>query len=141
MRAALASDSAELAALHRAAFEAPWPQAELADLLASGSDGLIEEGQGFILWRTAADEAEILTIAVDPAARRAGLGRRLVQAAASAAQGQGAASLFLEVAIDNLAALGLYETAGFEQVGRRRGYYHRPDGEVDALVMRRALNT
>ncbi|MDG2521492.1 ribosomal protein S18-alanine N-acetyltransferase [Caulobacter segnis] len=141
MRAAEASDAAALAALHRAAFPSPWSEAELADLMQDGAFALVEDGQGFILCRTVLDEAEILTVAVDPAARRLGLGRRLVLAAAGRARKDGAASFFLEVAVDNLAAIGLYETTDFAQVGLRRGYYRRPDGDVDALVMRRDLNT
>lgn len=141
MRPALASDAGALAALHRMAFDAPWSEAELSDLIQAGGFAVIEDGQGFILCRVAAGEAEILTIAVDPAARRSGLGRRLVEAAVAQAREQAAECLFLEVAVDNLAAIGLYEATDFAQVGRRRGYYRRPDGDVDALVMRRDLNS
>ncbi|MET0336738.1 MAG: ribosomal protein S18-alanine N-acetyltransferase [Caulobacter sp.] len=141
MKTALALDAGALAALHKAAFDAPWSEAELADLMEDGAFALVEDGQGFILCRVVLDEAEILTIAVDPAARRLGLGRRLVLQAADQARQSGARSLFLEVAIDNLAAIGLYVATDFAQVGRRRGYYRRADGDVDALVMRRDLNT
>ncbi len=141
MRPALASDARALAALHRTAFDAPWSEAELSDLIHAGGFAVIEDGQGFILCRAAAGEAEILTIAVDPSARRSGLGRRLVEAAVAQAREQAAERLFLEVAVDNLAAIGLYEATDFAQVGRRRGYYRRSDGDVDALVMRRDLNS
>lgn len=141
MRPAQAFDAPALAALHRAAFPSPWSEAELTDLMSDGAFALIEDGQGFILCRTVLDEAEMLTLAVDPAARRRGLGRLLVQEAAERARKDGAASFFLEVAVDNLAAIGLYETTDFAQVGLRRGYYRRLNGDVDALVMRRDLNT
>lgn len=91
---------------------------------------------GFVLARAAADEAEILTLAVVPAWRRRGLGAALLAAAQRRAASLGAAQLFLEVAADNDAARALYAGAGFEAVGLRRGYYA---GGRDALVLRRAL--
>lgn len=140
-RLAGAEDLPALAALHATAFDTPWPEAELAALLDSpGAFALLAEGEGFILCRSIAGEAEILTLAVAPAARRAGLGRALVEAAAEVAEQRGAEALFLEVAEDNAAALALYRAAGFADAGRRRGYYERQGGTADALVMRRTLN-
>ena len=138
-------DPEVLAALHASAFDHPWPVGDILALIASGAVALAEDG-GFILIRAAAGEAEILTLAVDPAARRAGLGRRLVEAAAVRAAAQGAQTLFLEVADDNEAALALYRAAGFAQTGRRKAYYKRtaPDGAAqmrDALIFARALNS
>ncbi|MFM8377130.1 MAG: GNAT family N-acetyltransferase [Phenylobacterium sp.] len=139
LRRAGPGDLAVLADLHAAAFDPPWSAAEIAAL---GAVALVEEGAGLILVRTVAGEAEILTVGVRPEARGAGVGRRLVEGALEAALAEGAASVFLEVAEDNPAARRLYEGLGFEAVGRRRGYYRRPGGAaVDALVLRRALNT
>lgn len=139
LRAAPAEDAARLAALHAAAFDRPWSAGEIAALMATpGVFALTIDLQGFILCRSIAGEAEILTVAVDPAARRGGVGRALVEAAAGLAAQDGAESLFLEVAHDNTAALALYASAGFERVGLRRGYC-APG--ADAVVMRRALNT
>jgi ribosomal-protein-alanine N-acetyltransferase len=139
LRAARGEDAGDLAALHAAAFASPWSRADLADLLASpGAFALLAEGEGFILCRAIAGEAEILTLAVAPAARRRGTGRALVEAAAGVAGTLGAETLFLEVAHDNAAALALYDAAGFSRVGLRRGYYA---SGADAVVMRRALNT
>jgi ribosomal-protein-alanine N-acetyltransferase len=99
----------------------------------------VEPGRGFILLRVAADEAEVLTLAVWPEARRAGVGLRLVEAGAVEAAARGAERLFLEVADDNAAALALYARCGFREAGRRRAYYARPDGSRrDALLL--ALN-
>ena len=131
-----------LAALHAAAFEAPWSEQAIRELMRSLGVLAFEGESGFVMVRVLADEAEILTLAVAPEARRRGLGRALVGAAVAAAETAGARAVFLEVAEDNAAALALYEAAGFERAGLRRGYYARPGGRPrDALVLRRALNT
>ncbi|MBU1347168.1 MAG: ribosomal protein S18-alanine N-acetyltransferase [Alphaproteobacteria bacterium] len=125
-----------LADLHAQAFDAPWSAAAFADLL--GQTGLILEADanGFIVVRVVADEAEILTLAVRPSGRRAGLGARLVRAATDRAAAAGARRMFLEVAEDNPAARALYERLGFETAGRRLRYYHRRSGsDVDALLL------
>ena len=133
-------DTAErLAGLHAAAFPAPWDATALAGLLTQAGVFAVEQPDGFILLRTVADEAEILTLAVHPKARRRGLGTRLVREGVAGAAAQGATRLFLEVADDNAAALALYARAGFSEAGRRPGYYARPDGgRQDALIL--ALN-
>jgi ribosomal-protein-alanine N-acetyltransferase len=134
-----AATAARLADLHAAAFPAPWDAAAFEALLDQSGVLAIEAPGGFILIRTVADEAEILTLAVDPVARRRGLGARLVRDGAAAAAAGGAARLFLEVADDNTAALAVYARAGFLEAGRRPGYYARPDGRPrDALIL--ALN-
>jgi ribosomal-protein-alanine N-acetyltransferase len=139
-----AADAEALAGAHALSFDAPWSAADLAALLDSpGVFALAARDgpavHGFILARAIAGEAEILTLAVDPDHRRRGLGQALLAAADIAARAAGAETLFLEVAADNPAAIGLYQTAGFEPAGRRRGYYARADGAVDALVLRKAL--
>lgn len=133
------TEVAALAAIHAEAFETPWDAASLSALLASPGVFVVAEPDGFILIRVVADEAEILTLAVRPAARRGGLGGRLVEAAVVRAAALGAERMFLEVAEDNVAARALYARAGFSEAGRRRGYYSRNDGSrEDALVL--ALN-
>lgn len=128
-----------LAAVHAGAFDSPWPAESIGALIDDGAVALASD-HGFVLVRAAAGEAEILTLAVEPAFRRRGAGRELVQAAAEAAAAEGAESLFLEVAADNAPALGLYRACGFEQVGLRRGYYARTEGPpVDGLVLRKSL--
>jgi ribosomal-protein-alanine N-acetyltransferase len=138
-RKVTAADVRQLAVLHASAFPRPWDEAAFEALLVTFNVfGLMLDGQGFILCRAVADEAEILTLAVTPLVRRNGAGRALVEAAAVTAAARGADSLFLEVAADNAAALGLYTATAFEPAGLRRGYY--ADG-ADAVVMRRALNS
>lgn len=138
-----ASAAAALAGLHAQAFEASWSAAEFADLLGqAGVFALAADDQGFILMREVAGEAEVLTLAVAPAARRQGLGRALLAAALVECARRGVQSVFLEVAADNLAALDLYKAAGFARAGLRRGYYARSAGAaVDALILRCELNS
>jgi [ribosomal protein S18]-alanine N-acetyltransferase len=143
-----AEASFDLADLHDKAFDRPWTALEFEALLKSpgafavlGEAGEPAQAKGFILCRSIAGEAEILTIAVDPAARRRGWGAALVEVAAGVAAETGAEALFLEVAVDNIAAIALYQSSRFAKVGLRKGYYPHPDGAKDAVVMRRALNT
>ncbi len=140
-RPATPEDIPTLAVLHAASFDAPWSSSEIAALLAAeGGFGLMTpDGSGFLLARVVAGEAEILTVAVDPAARRAGSGRALVEAAVDLAAARGAGMLFLEVAVDNAAAIALYHRCGFARAGFRPRYYRRAEGPVDALVLRRDL--
>ena len=139
-------DAALLAALHAPAFADAWPEPAFASLLERNEVIVLigalasEDAQGFILVRTVADEAEVLTFCVAEDARRSGLGGALLEAACNAARERGAAQVFLEVGARNAAAIGLYRRAGFAEVGRRAAYYHHGDGAADALVMRRALN-
>ena len=143
-----ALDLDRAAALHRQAFEPlgerPWTPRDMAELLASpGVAGLLLEVEGredgFALWRTVADEAELLTIAVQSDRRRHGLGRALLAAVVGQARRGGAQCLFLEVGADNAPARSLYSQAGFVEVGRRPDYYRRHTGFADALVLRLTL--
>lgn len=137
------------AALHRAAFtplgERAWTRQDMAELCASpGVSGvlLLSGGKeiGVALCRVAADEAELLTIAVDAGHRRRGAGRALLEAVIDRARAARASALFLEVGADNAAACSLYEQNDFRVVGRRAGYYQRGTApKADALVMRLAL--
>lgn len=125
-----------LAALHAAAFPAPWDAGAFEALLNQSGVFVVEEAGGFILLRAVADEAEILTLAVHPASRRQGVGARLVRSAANTAADHGVTRMFLEVADDNTAARALYDRTGFAVAGRRPAYYARPDGSRhDALIM------
>lgn len=132
----------DLARLHAACFTLPrpWSSAAFAGLLASPGVFCLGDATGFLLGRTIADEAEILTLAVDPGDRRRGIGRALVATFAREAKRRGATRAFLEVAATNDAAIGLYEAAGFVRSGVRRGYFRAAGTDpVDALVLSRAL--
>lgn len=139
--------AAVLAALHAEAFAAQtdelWNEKSLHDLLAMpGALALIalrgDQPAGFILLRQAADEAEIITLAVQPQQRRHGVARRLLSVGLDKMTGRGARHCFLEVADGNVAARSLYAAAGFAEVGRRPGYYRDTAGrQHDAVLMRR----
>lgn len=136
----------DCAGLHASSFTYPWPAEDIETLLlatstlADGAFGKGNEMLGFILSRFAADEAEILTIAVKPRRRGLGIASRLMKANMARLQAAGAKSWFLEVEAQNVAALALYKRFGFEQVGERKSYYRKADGDAAlAYILRRSL--
>ncbi|HEX7390921.1 MAG TPA: GNAT family N-acetyltransferase [Acidiphilium sp.] len=135
MTPATALHAGAMSLLHREAFGVDaWPEASIAALFENPCVfGFISEAGGVVIARAVADEAEILTIGVIPAARQRGIGRELLAAAMAEAARRGAVSMFLEVAAENAAALVLYARAGFVEAGRRRGYY---GAGRDALLLR-----
>lgn len=142
MTSGLLPGPAGMAALHRLCFTTPrpWTEAEFADLLASPLTFAIGDAAGLLVGRVVAGEAELLTLAVHPDQRRSGRGGALVAGFLAEARARGAESAFLEVAAENSAATALYAACGFVPAGRRRGYYHHPDGRAeDALILVRSL--
>jgi ribosomal-protein-alanine N-acetyltransferase len=107
---------------------------ELRHYLVAEQDGKVVGSAGLL---AIGETGQILTVGVLPAARRQGIGERLVLALVAEAGRRGAEELLLEVRIDNAAARQLYEKLGFAVIGTRRGYYDQ--GRVDAVVMRRAV--
>ncbi|MEM9784151.1 MAG: GNAT family N-acetyltransferase [Pseudomonadota bacterium] len=141
-----ASNADRLSAIAAAAFDgdgAGWAAADFLALAEAPGTLLVTDAQfrdALLVLRVAADEAEILEFGVIPSARRAGLGRQLLATAEALAARRGAKTMFLEVAVDNAAALALYQSTGWAEAGLRRGYYQRDGGApVDALIMRRTL--
>lgn len=141
-----ALDLDRAAALHAESFtpfgERIWTRQELAELMAlPGVAGLLLQvdghDAGFAVCQVAADEAELLTLAVRPAHRRQGGARLLLAAVIDHVRREGARALFLEVGVDNPAARSLYESQGFYAVGERRAYYQRGEAPpADGVVMR-----
>lgn len=144
-------DLGRLAKLHKACFEDPWNRSDLAHLLAlpggfgllarlfegglAGLDGM--RGVGFSLCRTVRDECELLSIGVAPSFRRRHVATALIRASMERCWEAGARAMFLEVAVDNVSALRLYEEHGFEKVGTRTDYYQRASGaRANAFTMR-----
>jgi [ribosomal protein S18]-alanine N-acetyltransferase len=138
--------------IHAQSFPHPWSAEEFESLLAS-RDVIAQAAYlpariwrwgagpvGFVLSRRAADQAEILTIAVTSKARGRGVGAALLAAHLPSVAAIGAKALFLEVEATNKPALRLYQSFGFSQVGERQAYYRAADGgRSTALVLRRDL--
>jgi len=122
-------------------FSDPWSPGDFRECLAAATPVLVslrgEEIVGYVIARAAADEGEILNLAVAPAHQRHGLGRLLARRALDALAARGARSVYLEVRESNVAARRLYEGLGFEAVARRPNYYRQP--EEAALILRAAI--
>lgn len=145
---ALAAEHAPYAAdIHATIFARPWTDGEIAELIASQNVfGLAAHARsprgatltGFVIARAAADEAEILTIAVSPDWQGYGIGRRLMDRLLAHAHRERIASVFLEVDEANDPARGLYRKLGFAVVGERPDYYRdQNERRSRAVVMRR----
>jgi ribosomal-protein-alanine N-acetyltransferase len=143
LRLAAPGDAAVLAAIHAACFARGWDQDSMAQFI-SGPGCLVlvasraQSGpvEGLLIAHKVEDEAEILTLAVHPACRRAGLARALVEMAMTRLSAAGAQKLFLEVDEANAPARALYRCLGAKQVGRRRRYYeHGADAVIFSLAL------
>ncbi len=135
-------DAKDLARIHAQSFYRGWSSEEFASFLADRNTPVYvacdakRRIAGFALIRTVLDEAELLTIAVDPRWRGKGLGRALMDAVFADLMMSPARRMFLEVEEQNVAAIRLYGRMGFATISRREGYYARPDGSAaTALVM------
>lgn len=141
---ATVGDIPAIADIERRAFTDPWSTASFRDALAhaavffatarrSGGDEVL----GYVVAWFVADEGEIANLAVSPDGWGQGIGRALLDAAVAEGFAREARTLYLEVREGNARARRLYASAGFEEVGRRRGYYRCP--VEDAIVLRRTL--
>jgi len=140
LRGVTPGDVPAIAAIEARAFSDPWPASAFLELLerpharlrgAFDANGTL---CGYCVLLHVMDEGEIANIAVAPERRRRGIAARLLDDALEAAREMGLAALFLEVRMSNDAARNLYDSRGFEPVGRRRAYYREP--LEDALVLR-----
>ncbi|MFO7808933.1 ribosomal protein S18-alanine N-acetyltransferase [Guyparkeria sp.] len=139
--AALAGeDLPEIVAIEEAAHPYPWSEAIFEDCLRAGYrlDGAFSRGQliGYSVVMTVLDEWHLLNLCVDPVDQRRGAGRFLLERLLESAGAGGASCVILEVRAGNAAAIALYESAGFTDIGHRKAYYPAPDGREDARVMR-----
>jgi ribosomal-protein-alanine N-acetyltransferase len=137
-------DAVPIAQLHAAGFARGWSDGEVEALL--HGRGVVAIGMrlgttilGVMLLRVAADEAEILSIAVAPEWRGCGFARRMLDHGLDRAAALRARRCFLEVDAANAAAMALYRRIGFREIGRRKGYY-AAEGGGDALIMARGLD-
>jgi ribosomal-protein-alanine N-acetyltransferase len=138
-------DAPKLAQLHGASFHRGWGEAEFEQMLAERNTLVhrLRQGRktiGFAVSRMAADEAEILSIAVDPSHRGRGLSRNLLLTHLGHLAGRGVRTVFLEVEENNQPARRLYDRAGFAVTGRRERYYRQDGEQLNALIMRRDLS-
>ena len=139
-------DAARLAQLHGMSFHRGWGEGEFETMLTERNTMVhrLKLGRkiiGFAVSRIGADEAEILSIAIDPDHRGRGLSRNLLLTHLGHLAGRGVRTIFLEVEENNQPARKLYERIGFAVVGRRERYYQQAGGEqLNALLMRRDLS-
>jgi ribosomal-protein-alanine N-acetyltransferase len=121
----------KLSNLHKKCFpNKPWSVDDFRDLKNSGCEIIMSEN-GFIVYRIVVDEAEIITIGVNPDFRRNGIASAMIGIIEKTIKNQGVKKIFLEVASNNIPGLKLYENCGFLRVGLRPKYY---DG-IDAILM------
>ncbi|MCL2017508.1 MAG: ribosomal protein S18-alanine N-acetyltransferase [Alphaproteobacteria bacterium] len=131
--------------LHKLCFpDKPWSAKEFASLQKSGAE-IVGSDNGFIVWRIAADECEIITIGVHPEYRGTGIASAMLQLMEREIlkkNHMNQIKIFLEVSVDNLTARALYEKHGYKQIGIRPGYYMSPRSlaKVDAVVMEKIIN-
>lgn len=143
------TDIEAMVAIHAEGFRRGWGIDEIEKLLADRTVRCLllrretvlgtRRVLGFIMMRSVAGEAEVLTIAVANARRGHGYGRKLLDEALRRIYAEGVSEVFLEVSESNPPALALYRRLGFREVGRRKGYYADGGQGGTALVMRLQL--
>ncbi len=122
--------------LHRESFgDHGWCATDFDELKKSGAE-ILASDNGLIVWRSVLDEAELLTIAVRPNSRRSGIAETMLALMEKELKSAGVKSIFLEVSVENIAAISLYKKTGFVEIGRRPGYY----SGVDAINMKKVIS-
>ena len=125
----------KIAELHKLCFShRPWGANDFVDLKKSGCE-IVASENGFIVWRTVLDTAEIITIGVRPDARGNGIAMAMLGLLEHEVKKVGVKKIFLDVSAENTAAINLYKKCGFTQNGRRPKYY---DG-IDAILMEKEI--
>jgi ribosomal-protein-alanine N-acetyltransferase len=138
------SDVADVVAIERNAYQFPWSEGIFRDCLRVGYVcRVITFGRqviGYGVMSVGAGEAHILNLCISAGYRSRGLGRRLLDYLLDRGAAAGMSEAFLEVRPSNAAAIHLYLSLGFEQVGTRRGYYQAVGGREDAAVLKLSLS-
>jgi ribosomal-protein-alanine N-acetyltransferase len=142
LRPANGDDLNSISVIERLAFSDPWSEASFAGLLSGQRVRLtVAEADhavvGYSVLLLAAPDADLANLAVAPAARGHGIGRRLLDGVVATAQSSGVEHMYLEVRQSNTRAIALYESVGFRPFSVRRKYYREP--VEDAHVLRLAL--
>jgi len=143
IRLMLPADLKSVAQVESDAYDYPWNLGIFRDCLLAGYHSIVLDVAGVVtgygIMSTAAAEAHILNICVHSGVRRLGFGRRLLNALMVKAHDAEVARAFLEVRPSNSAAINLYRTAGFVEIGVRSGYYQAEQGREDAIVLAASL--
>ena len=139
------ADLKVIATIERAAYQYPWSLGIFRDCLLAGYHCLVLDVGGSVtgygIMSIAAGEAHLLNLCVHPSAQRFGYGRRLLNVLLLRAAEADADKVFLEVRPSNEAALRLYRSVGFEQIGIRPAYYQADNGREDAVILAATLQT
>ncbi|MBN4665998.1 ribosomal protein S18-alanine N-acetyltransferase [Pandoraea nosoerga] len=140
------ADLDEILAVEVRAYPFPWTRQNFADSLAAGHHGVCLRAVdgtllGYFLLMPVVDEAHLLNVCVTPEMQGNGLGVQLLEEVVRVSRAQGMGGVLLEVRPSNLRALRIYERFGFEQIGRRKGYYPASGRREDAIVMRLSWET
>ncbi len=139
IRSMCRGDLVQVAAIEKSAYEFSWTPGIFRDCLRAGhACWVLDRGDeilGYGVLSTGAGEAHVLNVCVAPAHQGQGHGRRLLRRLLDTARWYGAERVFLEVRPSNVAAQTLYESAGFNEIGRRPDYYPARRGREDAIVM------
>jgi len=143
IRTMVETDVTSVVAIERAAYQFPWSEGIFRDCLRVGYVCRVaclgDEVIGYGVMSVGAGEAHILNLCVNAHFRCRGVGRRMLAYLVERARAAGMAEAFLEVRPSNTAAIRLYQSMGFEQVGIRRGYYQAVGGREDASVLKLVL--
>jgi ribosomal-protein-alanine N-acetyltransferase len=138
-----AADLSGVQRVEQVAYDYPWSRAVFRDCLLAGYYSLVLDVDGMVsgyaIMSVAAAEAHVLNLCVHPDVRRLGYGRRLLNALLFKAQDAGVQQVFLEVRPSNHAAIGLYLSAGFREIGVRPSYYQAKGGRENAVVLSLSL--
>lgn len=137
------ADVSAVVALERASYQFPWSEGIFRDCLRVGYTCRVVTSanrvMGYGVMSIGAGEAHILNLCIDAAFRCQGIGRRMLDYLLDKGAAAGMSEAFLEVRPSNTAAIRLYLSVGFDQVGMRRGYYQAVGGREDAAVLKLAL--
>ncbi len=136
-------DVVAVAGLEQESYTFPWSEAIFRDCLRAGYYCCVVELDhihiGYGIMSTGAGEAHVLNLCIAPLYRCRGIGGQLLAHLIEFARGLSVMDVFLEVRPSNPAAIRLYQSQGFAQIGVRRGYYQAVGGREDAVVLRKSL--
>jgi ribosomal-protein-alanine N-acetyltransferase len=142
-RAMTPFDIAGVAAVEKASYQFPWSEGIFRDCLRVGYLCRVAECEGEVvaygIVAMGAGEAHVLNICVGEQMRGRGVGRQMLMLLIERSSQAGMQDVFLEVRPSNMHAIALYQSVGFVEVGRRRGYYQAVDGREDALVLKLSI--